>query len=72
MSLMNPQVEQVAAQIEALLETQRAALAPLSAPALLELEHEMEHLRTHPRFTIRAGSEIVRAAAVLNRERNPQ
>ena len=68
MSRMNPHVQVVADALLQQYEQRRAALKDTPAPLLLELEHEMGHLRLHPDFSIRSGAEIVRAAAVMERE----
>lgn len=68
MSLMNAHVAEASDAILQIYVTQRASLKSHTTPQLVELEHEMEHLRLHPDFSIRAGAEIVRAAAVLERE----
>ena len=65
---MNANVTAVGEQIIGLYQEQRVALETLTARELVELEHEMEHLRNHPTFSIRTGAEIVRTAAKMNRE----
>lgn len=69
MSLMNPRVTQVSTEILASCQRQCVALADWTTPQLVELEHEMEHLRRHEDFSIRTAGEIIRAAAVLTREK---
>ncbi len=65
---MNANVKAVGEQIIGLYHEQRVALETLTARELVELEHEMEHLRNHPTFSIRTASEIVRTAAKMSRE----
>ena len=66
---MNPRVNQVSLEILASCQRQCLALADCPASQLVELEHEMEHLRLHEDFSVRTAGEIIRAAAVLTREK---
>lgn len=68
MSTMNPRVVRVAEGLLRDYRVERRNLRQLPVPELVELEHEMEHLRRHPDFSIRSAAEIVRAAAVMERE----
>ena len=68
MSVMNPRVLAVADDVLLLYERERMTLKATPVQQLKELEHEMEHLRRHPDYTIRVGAEVVRAAAIMERE----
>lgn len=68
MSLMNPRVTRAAEGLMELYRQERADLKALSVPQLVELEHEMEHLRLNRDYAIRVGADVVRAAAVMERE----
>ncbi len=73
MSRMNPLVTVMSERVFEEYASARVLVSGYTEQQLTELEHEMEHLRYHPDFSIRTGAEIVRAAAVLEREgRNNQ
>lgn len=68
MSVMNPRVVRAAQRVLDSYAAERADLKTLTVAQLTELEHEMEHLRRNPDYTYRVGAEVVRAAAVMERE----
>lgn len=69
MSMMNPKVARLAERVIELYQEELAALAAMPPAQLVELEHEMEHLRLHPRFSVRTAAELVRTAAVMARKK---